>query len=159
MDAPGGVQRPLQGFRPSHGLHLSAPQQQDLIVAHVHAAARQRPGVGPPDHELVAVQHAAAALLEGLRKEQDVPLLQGAAGGHVFPLGPVAVIVDQLSRRIEQLKQQGVVHVVLVEPGVALVVVQCLLIHPVVEGIKVQAQATQCNKDPVRHGPLVDPRL
>ena len=155
MDAPGRIQRSLQGRRPFHGLHLPAPEEQGPIIAHIHAAARQRPGVGPLHDELEPVQHAAAALLQRFREEQDVALLQLSVGGHILPLGGLSVVVHQIPRRVEQPKQQGIVYVVLIEQRIALVVVQGLLVQLIVIGIEIQAQPTQSGVDPVRHGPLV----
>ena len=81
--------------------------------------------------------------------------MQRSIGGHVLPLGPLALVLDLSSGGVEQLEQQGIVHFVLVEAGVALVVVQGLPVHPVVDRVEVQAQPAQNGVDPLCHGPLV----
>ena len=102
------------------------------------------------DHELTAL-HDPLAPLGQLAEEQDVALLQLAAGGHVLPLGPMAVKVHQAPGGVEELEEEGIIHVVLVVLGVFLIVLQILFIDPIIVGLEVQAQAAEGGIDPFLH--------
>ena len=130
VDAAGGVEafEHLAGRKAVHPLHPAILEAEDAVVSQIYGASGDPSGMLAGDHELTAL-HDPLAPLGQLAEEQDVALLQLAAGGHVLPLGPMAVKAHQAPGGVEELEEERIVYVVLVVLGVFLIVLQHITVN------------------------------